>query len=100
LLCRALDKKIASTAAAQGAPGRSAGTGDRQQAGAVSALLLERDVFVCSELERASFCLAAVDAALADLWCQYVRMERAGGGGGNGEGSEESKEGQWQARLC
>jgi hypothetical protein len=59
----------------------------------VSALLLERDVFVCSELERASFCLAAVDAALADLWRQYVRMERVGDSNGEG-GSEESKEGQ------
>mgnify|MGYP006180400613 FL=1 len=32
-----------------------------------SVLLLEKDVFVCSELERASSCLASVDGSLAAL---------------------------------
>lgn len=32
-----------------------------------SLLLLEKDVFTCSELERASFCLAAADDCLRSL---------------------------------
>lgn len=32
-----------------------------------SVLLLEKDVFTCSELERASFCLAAADECLRSL---------------------------------
>lgn len=32
-----------------------------------SVLLLEKDVFICSELERASSCLSSVDGSLATL---------------------------------
>ena len=70
-------------------------------------MLLEKDVFICSELERASFCLAAVDAALAELWEQYnsntshdissadassSASTGSNGVGVSGGGSEERKE--------
>lgn len=54
-------------------------------------VLLERDAFVCSELERAAHCLASVEAALADLLRQCGeaadRQRRE-------SGWEESKEGE------
>lgn len=74
---RAMDRKLALAASAapvgDGAmlPGRGAA------AVATSTLLLEKDVFICSELERASFCLAAVDTALQALWQQFAEQQES-----------------------
>jgi len=57
-----MDRRLALAGSSSSTNGANSGAGP-----STSVLLLEKDVFVCSELERASSCLASVDGSLATL---------------------------------
>jgi hypothetical protein len=90
MVIRALDRKVA----AAGRTGRGAEVAPSVAAGPAPAspalALLERDVFVCSELERAAYCLSSVDGALAELLEQCAAADQQR----EEAGWEESKEGE------
>jgi len=63
---RTMDRRLALAASSTSTNGDNL-TDTTSAATSTSMLLLEKDVFVCSELERASSCLASVDGSLATL---------------------------------
>lgn len=62
---RTMDRRLAL--AANDSSNGGDNPNDTSTVTSTSLLLLEKDVFVCSELERASSCLASVDGSLATL---------------------------------
>ena len=71
-----MDRRLALAASAIPAGDGAMLLGRGSATVATSTLLLEKDVFICSELERASFCLAAVDTALQALWQQFAEQQQ------------------------